>query len=117
MAVQKPAVTPAAPTCTDAHVATWVLASGDTATPIQVPEQSDRSAQIDGTFGGATAGVEGSLDGVTYFTLHDPQGVPITTPSGKLAAVLELVNYARPFVTGGDVSTAVSVKLLHKKAR
>ena len=118
MSAQNPVLTPATPTTSDAHVATWAnVKAGDTFNPIGVPEQSDRSVQIDGTFGGATAGLEGSIDGATYFTLHDPQGVAISTATAKLAAVLELVSYVRGFVTGGDGTTNLNFRLLHKKAR
>lgn len=106
------------PTAYDVHVTTWAaVAAGDTCVPLKMPESSDRSIQIDGTFGGATAGLEGSNDGVTYFTLHDPQGVAISGTSGKLSAIVELVAFVRGFVSGGDVTTSLNFRLLTKKAR
>lgn len=111
-------VTPAYPSTVDVHVATWGPAKNvDTFVPLNMAEQSDRSVQIDGTFNGAVAGIEGSLDGVTYFTLHDPQGVAISGSSARLSAILELVAYVRPFISGGDGSTAVIFRLLAKKAK
>lgn len=47
--------------------------------------------------------LEGSLDGVTYFQLTDPQGNAISATADKLEQVEELVFYIRPRVTAGTV--------------
>lgn len=110
-------VTPAVPTSQDSHRAIWNLTNADTANPFSQIESSDRTVQFDGTFDGATAGFEGSLDGLTYYTLHDPQGVAISGGVGKLSSIVELVSFIRPFASGGGAAQAIKFQLLAKKAR
>lgn len=72
---------------------------------------SDRSVQVTGTFGGATVSIEGSNDGVNYFTLVDPQGNNLSFVTSRLEAILEMVLYVRPKVTGGDGTTNLTVTM------
>lgn len=117
MSTIAPATVQSAPHSYDVHITTWDMAAGDSADPFRMPESSDRSIQIDGVHSGAVAGIEGSIDGTTYFTLTDPQGVAISGSSPRLKAIVELVAFVRPFVTGGDINTALHFRLLAKKAR
>lgn len=99
---------------------TWAgLANGDTGAPVELTEFPDRTVQI-GTgaesFGGGTMVLEGSLDGVTYFTLKDPFGSSISTLVNALATVLELTRYVRPSLSGGAAGS-VTVRLLLRRAR
>ena len=49
--------------------------TGDAA---QVGSYADKTVQFAGTWGGATAVLEGSMDGTTWFTLTDYQGAAIS---------------------------------------
>jgi hypothetical protein len=68
---------------------------------VQLPEWADRSVQIVGTFNGGTVVVEGSNDGVTWATLNDPQGNPLSFTTSKVEQILEVVLYTRPRVSAG----------------
>lgn len=74
---------------------------------------SDRSIQVNGTFGaGGTLVWEGSNDGVTFATLNAPQGVALSFNTPAMRQVLEGALYMRPRVTAGDGTTALSVVLM-----
>lgn len=96
---------------------TWSsLANGDSGTPVSLAAYSDRSIQVNGTFGsGGNVNIEGSLDGTNYFTLTDPQGNALAVTAGKIEAISELVAFIRPDVTAGDGTTALTVTLLARK--
>lgn len=86
-----------------AHVVSWVgLATGDDGTRLEMPGSADRTAQVGGTFGGATCVIEGSNDGVNYLVLTDPQGNNLSFTSAKIETVTEITRYIRPRVTGGS---------------
>jgi hypothetical protein len=95
---------------------TWAnMANGDVGAPVALAQFADRTAQVTGTFGaGGTLRIEGSIDGVTYLPLNDPQGTALDIISEKMKSVLELVAYIRPRVTAGDANTALTVSLLLK---
>jgi hypothetical protein len=99
-----------------AHVVQWIgLLQGDEGEPTIMPASVDRSIQFAGTFGGATVVCEGSNDGITYATLNDPLGQPISLTAAGIMQVLELSLYIRPRVVGGDGTTSVSASLLLKR--
>jgi hypothetical protein len=92
------------------------LANGDTGAPIDFSQYSDRSVQVVGTFGvNGSVRLEGSIDGINYAALTDPQGNNLDISTAKIEAVTELVLYVRPQVTAGDGSTNLSVFLLIKE--
>jgi hypothetical protein len=93
-------------------VDSWALAQGDTATPISRANQSERSIQLAGTWGGATVVLQGSNDGVTWFTLTDPAGAALSFTANGLKQVMESVLHVKPAISGGDGTTAVVVTLL-----
>lgn len=78
------------------------------------------SIQIGGTFGGATATVEGSDDGITYFTLtgENPAGGADALVSATSANRFDVQNvvphFIRPKVTGGDGTTSINVIITSK---
>lgn len=78
---------------------------------LPMAQYSDRSVQVTGTFGGATVTIEGSNDGVNYFTLVDPHGNNLSFVTSRLEAVLEMVLWVRPKVTGGDGTTDLTVTM------
>ena len=87
----------------DRRVITWAAAAtGDTFAPfvMDVPG-SVAAVQIDGTFGGATATLQGSVDGTTYFTLNNVAGDPVSATSAALFELSTAVLYVRPALAAG----------------
>lgn len=99
-------------------IATWPgMQNGDDGQPIELANFADRTVQVEGTFGaGGAIRIEGSIDGVNYEPLSDPQGNALDLTSAKIEAITELVRYVRPRVTAGDVTTAITVTMLLKGA-
>ena len=89
------------------NIATWVLATGDTAAPIQLAMSGDRSVQVS-----AAATIEGSNDGVTYFTLNDASGSPLALAGPGLKQILEITRWIRP---AGAAVGPVTITLLAKR--
>ena len=92
-----------------------------TGTPDQISRFPAHSVQIGGTFsGGAAVTVEGSDDGVTYFTLtgEGPTGSADVPVSTAVAARFDVPNvlplHVRPKVTGGDGTTSITVTIISK---
>lgn len=95
-----------------AAVATWTpLATSDTGSPVTNTSFSDRSVQVNGTFGGATCVIEGSNDGVNYITLTDTAGAALSFTTAGLRQVLQVTRFIRPSVSGG-AGVAINVNLL-----
>lgn len=98
------------------RVAWLAMANGDTGTPL-LPEHSadyqDRSIQITGTFGaGGSVTIQGSNDGgVTWATLTDPLGNPLTFTAAGIQRVTETTEQIRPNVTAGDGTTSLNAYL------
>jgi hypothetical protein len=118
MAVRLPVVTDV-DSRTDTKLVTWTgLITGDTADPVTMPDWSDLTVLMDGTFAGGTSmALVGSMvvDG-TYVALTDPQGNAI---SAKLAAFIEAVTEAplffKPTIASG-AADSVAVRVLCRKA-
>lgn len=92
------------------------LTETDTAVPVVVPNQADKSVQIMGNFGaGGEVTVQGALDPAAadgdFVALSDPQGNALAFTGLKLEAVLENTYLMRPKVTGGT-GVAVDVWVL-----
>ena len=109
------------PTITDqleaySILATWVLGADDDGAPIRFAGAADRTMQVCGTFGGATVGMQGSLDGTNWAALTDPQGNAVSKTAAALEALTELVRFVRPVVTGGT-GTDVTVMLFMRPTR
>ena len=83
--------------------------------PIPFCQYTDKSAQVTGTFGGATVQIEGSNDGSTWATLTDPQGNALSFSSAKIEMISEATLVVRPKVTGGDGTTSINVHMLIKE--
>ncbi len=82
------------------------------------PAIGDRTIQVSGTFGvGGSVRILGSLDGMVFAPLTDPQGNPLDFVQAKLETIMELVPYIRPQVTGGDGTTNLKVTLCVKGVR
>lgn len=109
------AVTPTKLNNSPAHQYAWLaLATGDTGAPVALPNAADCSIQVTGTFGGATAVLEGSNDGgTTWVTLRDPGGTALSFTTANLKQVLEVVGLIRPSVSGGT-SVALNFYLVSR---
>lgn len=59
------------------------------------------SATIGGTFGGATAVLQGSNDNTTYGTLTDLAGNAVSATAAKFQEFSSSALYLKPAVTGG----------------
>lgn len=91
-------------------IRTWEgILSGDTCTGDLIPPLGDRSVQVIGTFSTATIAIHGSLNGVDYSVLTDPQGNALSFTATKIEQIMELVPYLKPVITSGDGSTDVDV--------
>jgi hypothetical protein len=102
----------------DAVSVQWAgIAAGDDCEPyVGFSDYSDRSVQVEGTFGGATIDIKGSNDGENFKTLTDPFGSALSLTTGSLKQVLEYVWKMRPEITGG-VTTSLTVTIIAKRIR
>lgn len=78
------------------------LGDDDQGLPILLSERGDGSIQVRGTFGGATATLQGSNDGVNWFTLNDPAGAPVTLTAPGLVQFIERPWKVRLTTSGGS---------------
>lgn len=96
-------------------LASWAgLATGDTGAPVSNAGARGAvgSIQFSGTFGGATATLEGSNDGTTWFTLKDTLGNLVSLTAAGLVEFSSAALYLRPSVSGGTgVSIAATAAL------
>lgn len=91
------------------------LATNDDGVPAQLVQAADRTVQVEGTFGGATCTIQGSLDGTNWRTLTDLQGAAIAFTAAGIAMVMEATLYLRPIVTGG-AGASINVTLLSRSS-
>jgi hypothetical protein len=90
------------------NISVWsLLAGGDVGASLQMQLSGDRSIQVSGA-----CTIEGSNDGVTFFTLNDAvAGAPLVFAGAGLKQIFESTRFIRP--TG--VVGAVEVTLLAKR--
>lgn len=85
-----------------AMLAVWASATeADTFAAVKMPEYVQRTVSIQGTFGGATVVVNGSIDGTNYTGLTNPAGVAISKTSAAVVGVFESTQYYQPAASGG----------------
>jgi len=80
----------------------WTLGGADTAVSAQSGLSGDRSIQSSGV-----VTIQGSNDGVTFFTLNDPFGLPLVFAGAGIKQILELTRFVRP--TGQVGATVVTM--------
>lgn len=98
----------------DVWIVQWpAMGNADTGTSVRMGGASDRSVQIEGTFGGATVVIQGSNDGTNWQTLTDPQGNALSKTAAALEQIEELTQYIRASTSGGT-GTNLNVTLLLK---
>lgn len=92
----------------------WTLTGTDTGvlsttgpTYVSNPQGTDRSVQVTGTFAGGTVLIEGSHDGVTWFTLNDMAGSSLAFTAAGLRQVQEITRYVRPRASVAVTSVVV----------
>jgi len=97
----------------------WLgLANGDTGRPFEGCDWSDRSMQIEGTFGtGGTLVFEGSNNSSTYKTLRDQNGAQLTFMQADLEGISQTVKLIRPRVSAGDGTTSINVYMFARRPR
>lgn len=96
---------------------TWTLTTADpTGDPIdgRYAEWADRTMYALGTWGGATAVMEGG-DGTTYLSLTDPQGTAISKTADAIEVVTEVPEYSRPRLSSVGVGAAVTVTVIARR--
>jgi hypothetical protein len=97
-----------------AYSVLWeTLTTADTGSAVSLPDGNDKSIQISGTWGGATAVVQGSNDNVTFITLADPQGIALSKTADFIEAILEHTRYLKVVTSGGagtDLDATLFVK-------
>lgn len=101
------------------HVVSWetLTAANNVGQAVEMPGSSDRCVQFSGVWNAATAVLQGSNDGVTWFTLTDPQGNAISKTSDALEQIMELTRYIRPSTSGGGGSQDIDCVVLMKQVR
>lgn len=101
--------------------------------PISVPGGADRTVQAYGTWNGASLGLKGSVavaaktnsDGEKvvdespstasqFFDLTDALQNVIAMTGNDGSAITEAVYWVKPVLTGGDVSTSITVVIMHR---
>lgn len=90
------------------------LTENDAATAIKASSLADKAIQVTGDFG--TSGdvhIEGSMDGVNFAQLSDPQGDPISFTASGIVQIQENAVFIRPVL---DTGTGVDVDI-HLLAR
>lgn len=102
----------------DYVVVTWTpLLLNDDGAWLDFAEFADRTIQVTGTFGGATAAMQGSNEPTPSvgFTLTDQAGLPLsfTAAGGKVSA--EASRWVRPLITGGDGTTSLTVRAVARR--
>lgn len=89
------------------------LAAGDDGGWVEMPELSDRSIHVRGTFGGTTVTIQGSNETTPTnpITLTSPNGSPLTFSADGLRQITEITRWIRPLSTGG-AGAAVTVEMI-----
>lgn len=78
------------------------VTENDTCAAVELGSHTDRSVQVTGTFGSATAIVQGSNDGTNYVGLNAlDDGAAWSNTAAALQGVMEATRYIRPSASGG----------------
>lgn len=103
-------------TANDTERIQWTLAAGESGDAVYSPTLSDRTVQFSGVFGGATVGIQGTVDGTVWQPVTDPQGNAISKSVSSLEAISENCWAYKPVVTGGDGTTAIIITLMSRRS-
>jgi len=91
------------------------VTSADTFQAAMIPAAALSTVQVGGNFDSATLVLQGSLDGVTYFTLNDLQGSAISKTAAALEGIAEFCIFVKPSASGGAGSQSLNVTLAIKR--
>lgn len=92
------------------------LLNGDLGAPVQFADISDRSVQIEGTFGvGGTVLIQGSNDGANWRTLTNPAVAALSITTAGVYQVTEATQNIRPNVSAGDGTTSINVTAFFRR--
>lgn len=87
------------------HVLWENIAEGDdTSSVLLRPSNNDKTVQVTGTFGGATITIQGSIDGVNWFSVKNATGTTVSFTSAGGAFMAENVPYYRVVIENGTNS-------------
>lgn len=89
------------------------MANGDVGQAYSRYIWSDRSVQVEGTFGAAgNVAFKASIDQTNFRVINDPQGNAINITTAKIVQITEATLQIRPEVTAGDGTTSLTVSFL-----
>lgn len=92
------------------------MANGNVGGEIDLTDYSDRSVQVEGTFGsGGTCVIQGTNDLTNWETLRDPSSTSLSLNSAGIHGILELTAQIRPNITEGDSTTSLTVTLVVRR--
>jgi hypothetical protein len=98
------------------RIATWTgeTTAGNASIPRYAPLVSltTASVQVSGTIGGATVALQGSNDGVTYTTLKDTAGSPLSFAAAGYAEFSSAAAFIKPLISGGT-GDSINVTVTH----
>lgn len=78
------------------------MGNADTGSGVNMAQFPDRTFGVNGTFGGATVVLEGSMDGTVYVGLQDFKGNAVTLTSAGVVLVAECPLLVRARTSGGS---------------
>lgn len=110
MAVQNPTITQVA---SKSYKVVWGPATdADTFTPVPTPAgYTNITAQVEGTFGGATITISGSIDGTNFEPMLTKQGTAGTFAAAGMKSYQEMPAFIRPSTAGGTASSLTVLML------
>ena len=98
------------------RIATWAgeTTAGNASIARYAPLTSltTASVQVSGTIGGATIALQGSNDGVTYTTLKDVTGSPLSFAAAGYAEFSSAAAFIKPLISGGT-GDSINVTVTH----
>jgi len=97
--------------------AVWTLTTADPtggAIGPELLEHADRTVYFLGTWGGATAAIEGG-DGTTYVAITDPQGNAVAKTTNAIETLIETPEYIRPRLSTVGVGASVVVTMILRR--
>lgn len=95
---------------------TWTpVTENDTCVAVQLPQYTDKSLHVSGTFGGSSTALQGSnsITGATFAALRSPDSVAIALTADSIKAVLENTFQVKPVPTGGTAQSLTINLLAH----
>lgn len=96
---------------------TWALTSADAtgeAIDGRYGEWADRTTYFLGTWGGATAVIEGG-DGSTYVPLVDPQGTAISKTVDAIEVITEIPEFTRPRLSVAGAGATITCTVIARR--